>query len=1126
MAARHPLQDINDFQSLVEYLRDELDWPIDDESFDDLTFDFAPEELGLKPDEAAKVRDIKQLRPLTTNQPWGIFFVTFEPKRLPVVALRKILGNLVVKKRSSANRAERASWKLHDLLFISAFGAGDDRQITLAHFSEGAGGDDVPTLKVLGWDELDTRLNLQHIDRQLHERLCWPDDPADLDAWREQWSAAFTLRHRHVISTAQDLAVRLAVLAQSIRQRVRQVLEIETEAGALRKLYAAFRESLIHDLTEDDFADMYAQTITYGLFSAAVSRTTPNAGTVVLPENLADMVPITNPFLREMLSTFLTVGGRKGRLDFDELGIQEVVEVLNSPDTNLTAVVRNFGDRRQGEDPVIHFYEDFLKQYDKQKKVERGVFYTPQPVVSYIVRRVHELLKTEFGLEDGLASTITWGEMAKRIDGLTIPKGAKADDPFVVILDPATGTATFLVEVIDCIYRTMTEKWKRERLSVSQQQDAWDRYVAQHLLPRLYGYELMMAPYAIAHMKIGLKLGETGYRFQSDSRARVYLTNSLEPPSDLAATTAANLFEALGHEAQAVNDVKRKQSFTVIVGNPPYSKASKNLGDQFLPLIDAFRMFGGERIREPGAILFERDINNDYVKFVGFSRNAIDAAGVGIISMITSSSYLDGKNFRGVRDALTRSFDRLDILNLHGDSRSGAMARQGITDENVFAIETGVSIICGVRRSLSTPACSAVQYAEMSGSYTDKAAALTCSTESIHTTSQALDVRRYKSFVPTSSSVLDEYAAYIRIDKAFGVAVDGVKTSRDGLVISNTRSECIEKIREFMDFTGDDASVATRFSISVSKWDYRAAQKHLRRTFSEERVERLAYRPFDFRFIYYDPELVFSHRREKMRHLLRDDNLALVCASRLSSKGFNHVLPANCVVEMKYASHDTNSRVFPWFLYEESLLSEQYEVNLPPGSERDVSDHSWREWCAAIVAILNSEGYRTRYIDEVKNDFPAIPRNIRPDLLEGLSSLGQRLIDVQLLQFEVPDSVFSFEGQEGGVINTPVLQNGRLSLTAEGCFNDVTEDVFEFTLAGYQVCKNWVSAGNRSGIQRKGSHLTRPLLTAYRKVLFAVRETVAIRQEIDQVIDRHGGWPDAFLSNSSSDSVPGQVPFP
>ncbi len=322
-------------------------------------------------------------------------------------------------------------------------------------------------MKVLDWDEDDTGMKLQHVDQQLRNHLCWPKDENDLDAWRNQWSAAFKTRHRHVIKTAKELATSLAMLCRDICDETKKIMEIESDKGTIRKLFQAFQQALIHDLTEADFADTFAQTITYGLFSTAVSGTVSEefmgGKTYVDTERMVQLVPPTNPFLREVLQTFLTVGGRKGKLDFDELGIQEVVELLNDDRTDLNAVLRDFGNRGQGEDPVIHFYEDFLKQYDKKRKVERGVFYTPQPVVSYIVRSVHELLQTEFGLEDGLADTTTWSEMVERHKdvGVTIPDGMKPDDAFVQILDPATGTATFLVEVIDMIHHTMTEKWKK-----------------------------------------------------------------------------------------------------------------------------------------------------------------------------------------------------------------------------------------------------------------------------------------------------------------------------------------------------------------------------------------------------------------------------------------------------------------------------------------------------------------------------------------------------------------------------------------------------------------------------------------------------------------------------------------
>ena len=274
----------------------------------------------------------------------------------------------------------------------------------------------------------------------------------------------------------------------------------------------AFQTALVHDLDEDSFADMYAQTITYGLLSARI--TDPARRSV---DDLAAHMR-TNPFLKELMETFLRVGGRKGKtggpgIDFDELGVSEVMELLDDPNTKIEAVVRDFGDRNPREDPVIHFYEHFLAAYDKKQKVSRGVFYTPRPVVSYIVRSVDELLRSEFGLTDGLADTTTWGKMTERHDDLEIPNGTSSDEAFVQILDPATGTGTFLVEIIDLIHNTMIERWKGQGHGDDKIWKLWNGYVPKHLLPRLHGYELLMAPYAIAHLKIGLKLYETGYRF-------------------------------------------------------------------------------------------------------------------------------------------------------------------------------------------------------------------------------------------------------------------------------------------------------------------------------------------------------------------------------------------------------------------------------------------------------------------------------------------------------------------------------------------------------------------------------------------------------------------------------------
>lgn len=628
---RAKLKQITDFASLVGYLRDEMDWPIDGDNLDDLYFEYTAEELGIEAASAAKILEIKRLRPLSAGQPWGIFFVRFEPKRLPDVALRRILSRVVLKKRASANSAERTAWEAEDLLFVSNFGESDDRQICFAHFALDGHKADLPTLKVLGWNNLDTMLRLDHVADALIERLAWPEDERDVDAWRDRWRSAFPLRHREVITTSKLLAERLAELARAIRAQINMLLAIETEDGPLTKLMKAFREALVHDLDADGFADMYAQTIAYGLLSARIAD--PKADTA---DDFAAHMR-TNPLLKELMETFLHVGGRRKTgnglgLDFDELGVSEVVALLDA--ANMEAVLRDFGDRKPEEDPVIHFYELFLKEYEARKRTQRGVFYTPLPVVSYIVRSVHELLQTEFGLLDGLADTATWGEMAERNPGLTLPEGVKPTDRFVTVLDPATGTGTFLVEAIEIIHRTLVERWKREGHGEKKILDLWNEYVPKHLLPRLHGYELMMAPYAIAHVKIGLKLHETEYKFSSDERARIFLTNSLEPASDFSGTLAFAV-PALAHEAEAVNAVKRHQYFTVIIGNPPYLGASSNRGHWIRDLIRDYYVVDGSPLGEKNS----RWLQDDYVKFIKLGEYLVSRSTIGLLGQNESRVY-------------------------------------------------------------------------------------------------------------------------------------------------------------------------------------------------------------------------------------------------------------------------------------------------------------------------------------------------------------------------------------------------------------------------------------------------------------------------------------------------------
>ena len=1010
---RERLARIRRFDQLVAYLRDELGWPIDSDDFEELTFEYTPEELGIDTKNAAKIQEIKRLRPLVPGQPWGIFFVKFEPKRLPVVALRRILGQVVLKKRTSANKSECQAWAADDLLFVSNYGEGDERRIAFAHFSQLRDSHDLPTLKVLGWDNLDTPLHLDAVARELSDHLTWPDDEEDTDAWRERWCDAFKLRHREVITTSKELSERLAELARAIRDRIRTALAIETEAGPLTKLMKAFQTALVHDLDEAGFADMYAQTIAYGLLSARI--TDPARRTA---DDFAAHMR-TNPFLRELMQTFLRVGGRRGRaggpgIDFDELGVSDVVEFLDQ--ANMEAVVRDFGDRNPQEDPVIHFYEHFLGAYDKKQKVSRGVFYTPRPVVSYIVRSVDELLRSEFGLTDGLADTTTWGEMAKRHEKLKIPEGTSPTQTFVQILDPATGTGTFLVEVIDLMHSTMAAKWKSQGHAADRIRTLWNEYVPKHLLSRLHGYELLMAPYAIAHLKIGLKLFETGYRFESDERARVYLTNALEPARDEQLTL--DFLPALAHEAQAVNEIKQKQRFTVVIGNPPYSGLSSNMG----PWIDGLlkgRLLDGTATASyyhvEGEPLGERKVwlQDDYVKFIRLSQWLLDGTGAGVHGYISNHGYLDNPTFRGMRWSLMQSFRRIRVLDLHGNLKKKEVPPEGGRDVNVFDIQQGVAI------GLFTKAAAAgrcVCHTDLWGEREQKYRWLwehgSADTEWV----QLEPGPPFHLFEPFDDAGTGAYYGWPAINEVMAVNVTGIVTARDGFVIDLEPSALLDRIKTFLDNRLSDSEAKKRLGLKENyAWRVAAARRALRAATKRKRLEdfvtKILYRPFDERFIFWHPSVVWRPRTEAMPHMLAGENVGLI-TTRQTKDEWGTLATSNIIAHKTCSAYDINS-LFPLYLYpgvgkaDGSLFSRWAKgkdgrtPNLDMGfveqiatatELRFVSDGRGdlrktfgpEDVLAWIYSVFHSPGYRERYEAQLKLDFPRVP------LLEVLNSSESR----------------------------------------------------------------------------------------------------------------------------------------
>ncbi len=1000
---RAALAAIKTFPQLLGYLRDEMGWPIDRIEIDELMFDYTAEELGIDAKNAPKIEEIKRLRPLSAKQPWGIFFIKFAPKRLPVLALRRILSQVVVKKRT--NKSEDRAWSADDLLFISNYGEGDSRQISFAHFSQPEEKRDLPTLKVLGWDNLDTPLHLDHVAKELTDHLSWPENDTDTSKWREQWRAAFTLRHREVITTSRDLSMRLAVLARAIRDRIKTALAIENKTGRLTKLMKAFRDSLVHDLDADSFADMYAQTITYGLLSARIAD--PHKKTA---DDFAGHMR-TNPFLRELMETFLKVGGRHGRaggpgIDFDELGVSEVVELLD--DANMEAVVRDFGDRNPHEDPVIHFYEHFLSAYNKKLKVQSGVFYTPQPVVSYIVRTVHELLQREFDLPDGLADITTWGEMIERHPGLKLPPKTdepaethtlSPDEPFVQILDPATGTATFLVEVIDIIHRTLLAKWQQQNLTATQQREAWNAYVPQHLLPRLHAFELMMAPYAIAHMKIGLKLAETGYRFATEQRARVYLTNALEPSQKQLRLPEV---KALAHEATAVNEIKRHKRFTVIIGNPPYS-ASISEPVSLMRRLDDWKQGLNET---------KSDLNREEWKFLRLAQHQCMTTGAGVVGFIINRDFLDGIVKRRMREHLAQSFPLRIVVDLNGDVKGN------IADENVFQIEQGVAIVV-----LSTNSTKpALRFSSRVGTQAQKYADLGAK-KPIDVALAEIDVSApYFRWVPLAATTAvgtgDEYAQWTPIDQVFNLKSSGIQTKNDKVCIGWSSTEVFDRVERLAELGVEEAM--SEFGMDGGAWSVTNAQADLHQFgLSRKNVLRILYRPLDVRFIYYTHKsngFLGRPRYDLMRHMLDGRNIGLMFNRQIVGDSVSHFFVSRDLTchGTFYLGNKGQDYLAPLYRHDDDLLSTRGDIGTPNFTTAFTA--TLRDKLGAgpvklnadevlhyIYAVFHSPTYRSRYAEFLKMDFPRLPLTENQELFRALAALGGELTALHLFESTTVD---------------------------------------------------------------------------------------------------------------------------
>ena len=696
---------IRTFAEVFQYLVDVQGWPLkvehleDDEDLNAITFDWDPADLGIPQHRLKDLKRFQQMRPLNVNQPWGVFFLEFAGSRLPRTQIRRLLRALVHRKRAS-DAPSNLTWQLDDLLFIVITGSGDSVELHFVAFS----GDNPANaqFRSLSWRPVQSpSRHLRRLHQELLPHLKWPDDASDTKTWRHEWRQAFKLPAGQAISDASRLVERMARTARDLRTQIGEALAAENSSGAFSDLMGEVRTQLVSDVNNDSFANMCAQTLVYGVLSSRVASPEDFGSTPIF-----STVPLANPFLEAFFEQV-----------HDQVEVQELTGddlpqlVADLRETNVEAILDQIGSTAKGGDPVIHFYEDFLKKYDSQERLNAGAFYTPQPAVEFIVRAVDEALRTRFHLDQGIADAATWQQVAQR-NSFEVPEGVDPDKRFVSMIDPATGTGTFLVE------------WLR-RAEKSYKGDDWPAHLKNHVLASMHAFELMLAPYAIAHLKVALELHESG---AGSTGMQILLTDTLDHAHSQGHLDT--MARPVAQEGLRAAKLKASERFTVVVGNPPYDRQQKALGDT------TKRKGGVVRHGVPGiAPLFEAiaepmkhaglggQLKNAYNDYVYFWRWALWQAtelppGPGVVSFITASSYLEGISMGGLRHLLRQAFDELWIIDLGGEGRGA------LKDDNIFDIQTAVAIGVGVRtgstpRSRRPPGC-VVWYRRITGTRTEK----------------------------------------------------------------------------------------------------------------------------------------------------------------------------------------------------------------------------------------------------------------------------------------------------------------------------------------------------------------------------------------------------------------------
>jgi len=861
------------------------------------------------------------------------------------------------------------------------------------------------------------------------------------------------------ISTPKDLALALAVRCKNLKDFINDELTRQNEQNEeerLYDLYNAFKDNIFTELTISEFSDAFAQMLTYGLFLAGLNADTK----AISLDNAKKYIPSSFQLIKELINFLDEL--EKPEYKETKWIIDETISIINNIQwfdlkQNMSFNKKVKDNENIETDPYIYFYETFLATYDYNLRKSKGVYYTPPQVVNFIVRAIDEILINTFKLTNGFA-----------------------DRNKVTVLDFATGTGTFLLEVFKIILENIPKESPEKRKMIIQ----------DHILKNLYGFEYLIAPYTIAHLKLSQFLKENGYEFQDKDRLQVYLTNTLEPVDK---QIKVPFMPQLSKETQAAQEIKDKP-ILVITGNPPYSVHSKNNGDWIKNEIKKYNFIDGKPLGEKNP----KTLQDDYVKFIRFAQDKMDKVEQGIVGIITNHSFLDNITFRGMRQSLMNTFDLMYFIDLHGNSKKKEKTPEGSKDQNVFDIEQGVCISILIKKKGFKKG---IFHSDFWG---DRAVKFDLCSESSFKTIEFKELKPnspHYLFVPQNQEVRSVYDKFWSIKDIFELNNVGIVTSNDNLTIAYNSKELEERFNKIKKL--ELLQIKKEFKL---KTDYFENRKNFFSKINEKQLEvrEINYRPMDKRYIWWDTELIERSRENIMKHFEKQ-NIGLISVRQVAEGIFNHVFISETLINYRVTlSNKGGAYIFPFFRYN-GTGNNNTNFLFKENDKKDNFTEEFRKFIKTkynkvftieqiagyIYAILHCKTYRTKYAEFLKMDFPRILFTDSEKIFEKVSDLGFELIQKHLMKETFAFKELAELGKypvagdnivvkpEFKIIKEDNVTKQRLYINKTQYFETVPENVYNFYIGGYQVLDKYLKDRKGRSIADELFHITEIIKTLY-----------------------------------------------